>query len=103
MAEKPSYARKATLQVIPRILQLARDHRHPLTVAETKIWSRLEIAVSRFVVSIPYGDLLQIFIVLRQSWSLRLTVTHMQNPIKKIMIEHEPSGLRSVDTESFGL
>jgi len=32
---------KATLTVIPAILQLARDHRHPLTPAETKIWSRV--------------------------------------------------------------
>jgi very-short-patch-repair endonuclease len=32
---------KATLQVIPAILQLARDHRHPLTPAEAKIWSRV--------------------------------------------------------------
>ncbi len=32
---------KATLTVIPAILQLARDHRHPLTPAEAKIWSRV--------------------------------------------------------------
>ena len=32
---------KASLQVIPAILQLARDHRHPLTPAEAKIWSRV--------------------------------------------------------------
>lgn len=32
---------KATLEVIPAILQLARDHRHPLTPAEAKIWSRV--------------------------------------------------------------
>lgn len=32
---------KATLQVIPAILQLAREHRHPLTPAEAKIWSRV--------------------------------------------------------------
>jgi very-short-patch-repair endonuclease len=32
---------KATLQIIPAILQLARDHRHPLTPAEAKIWSRV--------------------------------------------------------------
>ena len=30
---------KATLTIIPAILQLARDHRHPLTAAEAKIWS----------------------------------------------------------------
>lgn len=33
---------KATLQVMPAILQLARDHRHPLTPAEAKIWSRVK-------------------------------------------------------------
>jgi len=32
---------KATLTVIPAILQLARDHRHPLTPAEARIWSRV--------------------------------------------------------------
>lgn len=32
---------KATLQIIPAILQLAREHRHPLTPAEAKIWSRV--------------------------------------------------------------
>ena len=32
---------KATLRVIPAILQVARDHRHPLTPAEAKIWSRV--------------------------------------------------------------
>jgi len=32
---------KATLEVIPTILQLARDHRHPLTPAEAKIWVRV--------------------------------------------------------------
>lgn len=32
---------KATLQVIPAILRLARDHRHPLTPAEAKIWVRV--------------------------------------------------------------
>lgn len=32
---------KATLQVIPAILQLAREHRHPLTPAEAKIWARV--------------------------------------------------------------
>jgi very-short-patch-repair endonuclease len=32
---------KATLTVIPAILQLARDHRHPLTPAEAKIWKRV--------------------------------------------------------------
>ena len=32
---------KATLEVIPAILQLARDHRHPLTPAEAKIWARV--------------------------------------------------------------
>jgi very-short-patch-repair endonuclease len=32
---------KATLTVIPAILQLARDHRHPLTPAEAKIWARV--------------------------------------------------------------
>ena len=32
---------KASLEVIPAILQLARDHRHPLTPAEAKIWSRV--------------------------------------------------------------
>lgn len=31
----------ATLQVIPAILQLARDHRHPLTPAEAKVWARV--------------------------------------------------------------
>lgn len=32
---------KATLEVIPAILQRARDLRHPLTPAETKIWARV--------------------------------------------------------------
>jgi very-short-patch-repair endonuclease len=32
---------KATLEVIPIILRLARDHRHLLTPAEAKIWSRV--------------------------------------------------------------
>ena len=32
---------KATLEVIPVILRLARDHRHPLTPAEAKIWARV--------------------------------------------------------------
>jgi very-short-patch-repair endonuclease len=32
---------KATLTVIPAILQLARDNRHPLTPAEAKIWSHV--------------------------------------------------------------
>jgi very-short-patch-repair endonuclease len=32
---------KATHEVIPAILQLARDHRHPLTPAEAKIWARV--------------------------------------------------------------
>jgi very-short-patch-repair endonuclease len=32
---------KANLQVMPAILQLAREHRHPLTPAEAKIWSRV--------------------------------------------------------------
>ena len=32
---------KATLEVIPAILRLARDHRHPLTPAEAKIWARV--------------------------------------------------------------
>ena len=32
---------EATLQVIPVILRLARDHRHPLTPAEAKVWARV--------------------------------------------------------------
>ena len=32
---------KATLTVIPAILQRARDLRHPLTPAEAKIWARV--------------------------------------------------------------
>ena len=32
---------KATLEVIPAILQLAREHRHPLTPAEAKVWARV--------------------------------------------------------------
>jgi very-short-patch-repair endonuclease len=32
---------KATLTVFPSILRLARDHRHPLTPAEAKIWARV--------------------------------------------------------------
>src|SRR3972149_7547390 len=32
---------KATLQVLPAILNLARDHRHPLTPAEAKVWARV--------------------------------------------------------------
>ena len=32
---------KATLEVMPAILKLAREHRHPLTPAEAKIWSRV--------------------------------------------------------------
>jgi len=32
---------KASLEVIPAILRLAQDHRHPLTPAEKKIWSRV--------------------------------------------------------------
>lgn len=32
---------KVTLTVLPAILQLARDYRHPLTPAEAKIWSRV--------------------------------------------------------------
>lgn len=32
---------KATLEVMPAILRLARDHRHPLTPAEAKIWARV--------------------------------------------------------------
>lgn len=32
---------KATLEVLPPILRLARDHRHPLTPAEAKIWSKV--------------------------------------------------------------
>ncbi|RPJ17989.1 MAG: endonuclease domain-containing protein [Chloroflexi bacterium] len=32
---------KATLEVIPAILRLAREHRHPLTPAEARIWSRV--------------------------------------------------------------
>ena len=32
---------KATLRVIPAILQAARDFRHPLTPAESKVWSRV--------------------------------------------------------------
>lgn len=32
---------KATLTIIPAILRLARDHRHPLTAAEAKIWARV--------------------------------------------------------------
>ena len=32
---------KPTLQILPAILQLARDHRHPLTPAEAKIWARV--------------------------------------------------------------
>lgn len=39
--EIESMQEKATLTVMPAILQLARDHRHPLTPAETKIWSRV--------------------------------------------------------------
>ena len=32
---------EATIQVIPAILQLARDHRNPLTTAQAKIWVRV--------------------------------------------------------------
>lgn len=32
---------KPTLEVLPAILRLARDHRHPLTPAEAKIWSKV--------------------------------------------------------------
>src|SRR6266496_3622399 len=32
---------KATLTVLPAILQLAREYRHPLTPAEAKIWIRV--------------------------------------------------------------
>lgn len=32
---------KATLTIHPAILQLARDLRHPLTPAETKVWLRV--------------------------------------------------------------
>ena len=32
---------KATLEAIPAILQIARDHRLPLTPAEAKIWARV--------------------------------------------------------------
>jgi very-short-patch-repair endonuclease len=39
---------KATLQVIPTILQLARDHRHPLTPAEAQVWSRVRNRGLRF-------------------------------------------------------
>jgi very-short-patch-repair endonuclease len=41
MREKQVIPDKATLQVMPAILQLASDHRHPLTPAEAKIWSRV--------------------------------------------------------------
>lgn len=32
---------KASLKVIPAILQHARDNRHPLTPAEAKVWARV--------------------------------------------------------------
>lgn len=32
---------KATLEVLPAVLRLARDHRHPLTPSEAKIWARV--------------------------------------------------------------
>jgi len=32
---------KATLEVMPSILRLARDHRHPLTPSEAKVWARV--------------------------------------------------------------
>lgn len=32
---------KATLQILPAILRLARDHRHPLTPAEAKLWAKV--------------------------------------------------------------
>ena len=31
----------ATIQVLPAILRLARDHRHPLTPAEARLWARV--------------------------------------------------------------
>ena len=39
---------KATLEVIPVILRLARDHRHPLTPAEAKVWGRVRNRGLRF-------------------------------------------------------
>lgn len=32
---------KATFQTLPAILRLARDHRHPLTPAEAKLWAKV--------------------------------------------------------------
>jgi len=32
---------EATLQTLPAILRFARDHRHPLTPAETKVWAKV--------------------------------------------------------------
>jgi very-short-patch-repair endonuclease len=46
--EKHVMQDKATLTVIPAILQVARDHRHPLTSAEAKIWSRVRNRGLRF-------------------------------------------------------
>ena len=39
---------KPTLEVLPAILRLARDHRHPLTSAEAKIWSKVRNRGLRF-------------------------------------------------------
>src|SRR3954471_17722917 len=32
---------EATIQTLPAILRLARDHRHPLTPAEAKLWAKV--------------------------------------------------------------
>jgi len=32
---------KATLHILPAILRLARDHRHPLTPAEARVWAKV--------------------------------------------------------------
>ena len=53
---------KATLEVIPAILRLARDHRHRLTPAEAKIWARVRNRGLGFKIRRQprSGDLLQI-------------------------------------------
>ena len=92
---------KATLQTIPAILRLARDHRHPLTPAEAKLWAKvrnrgLGFKIRRHTVlavgarDTQFGASLLTSIARKQNWLSRSTGIRTQNQTRHSMT---PPGL----------
>jgi len=96
---------KATLQVIPFILRLARDHRHPLTPAEAKIWARVRNRGLGFKIrrQHPIWRVIADFYCAEAKLVIKLTAIHIQSLIKKNTMEQEPNGWKTEVIKSFAL